>query len=240
MSWTSSGLRDRFLLYLGRGTGGVMDADELWTDARTYQFLADAQETVYAELAPIAPHAFVGAPQALVTADGGVTYTYPGGAYPFGHVEVYAQETGGRTLYATSYGNSGGDFVFEGALIRTPGNRARNYASGPWARYTAFPTRLSSTQQPALTPDAARELILFKALELAAEVSNGAMDPSPWATKYAQARQRWIALWQTQYLSHGTQAAGGDAWWLTLDALNDAVPEVAAVELSLLVDGGGA
>lgn len=223
MSWTSADLRERFLLYLGRGTGGVMESDELWTTDRVYLFLSDAQETVYAELAPLAPHAFVGAPQQLVTADGGVTYTYPGGAYPFGHVEVYAQETGGRTLYATTYGNTGGDFVFEGALIRTPGNRARSYVTGPWARYAAFPARISASVQPSLAPAPARELILFKALEHAAEVSTGAMDPTPWATKYAQAKARWVTLWQTQYQSAGMAAltTPNGPWWLGLDAMND-------------------
>ncbi len=224
MSWTSAGLKDRFLTYLGRGTGWIMEADELWTDTRAYLFLADAQESVVAELAPIAPNAFIGAPQQLVTSDGGRTYTYPGGAYPFGHVEVYAQETGGRTLYATSYGNSSGDFVFEGALIRTPGNRQRSYTSGPWARYAAIPARLSASVEPSIAPDAARERILFKALELAAEVSGGAMDPTPWATKYAQARQRWVTLWQTQYQSAGMVAltTPNGPWWLGLEAMNDA------------------
>lgn len=221
--WSSADLLERMQLYLGRGNGGVMDADELWTATRLYQFLADAQETVYGELAPVAPHAFIGAPQQLVTADAGVTYTYPDGAYPFGHVEVYAQETGGRTLYATTYGNAGGDFVFEGALIRTPGNRSRTYRTGPWARYTAFPTRLSASVEPSLSPPPARELILFKALEHAAEVSAGALDPLPWATKYQQARQRWVTLWQTQYQSAGMAAltSPNGPWWLGLDAMND-------------------
>lgn len=221
MSWTSSGLRDRFLTYLGRGVGGVMDADELWTDARVYQWLADAQETVFSDLAPLAPHAFVGAPVQLTSPDGGQTYTF-GSAYPFGHVEVYAQETGGRMLYATTYGNSGGDFVIEGATIRTPGNRTRTYQTGPWARFTSFPTRLSSTVEPTIQPLPARELILWKALETAAEVSNGSMDPTPWATKYAEAKRRWTILWQTQYQSAGQQALTmpNGPWWLNLDAFN--------------------
>lgn len=223
MSWTSAGLLDRFLTYLGRGTAGVMQADELWTSDRSYTWLADAQESVFADLAPIAPHAFVGAPVQLVTSDGGITYTFPASGYPFGHVEVYAQESGGRMLYATTYGNAGGDFVLEGGIIRTPGNRARTYVTGPWGRATTFPARLSSTQQPSLSPDQARELILFKALENAAEVSNGAMDPTPWAMKYAQARQRWVTLWQTQYATQGMAAltSPNGPWWLGLDAMND-------------------
>jgi hypothetical protein len=114
--------------------------------------------------------------------------------------------------------------VFEGALIRTPGNRARNYTSGPWARYAAFPARLSSTVEPSLSPAAARELILFKALEHATEVSAGALDPAPWVARYAQARQRWVTLWQTQYQSAGMVAltTPNGPWWLGLEAMNDA------------------
>ena len=226
--WTSADLADRFRTYLGRGNGGVMQADELWTDTRVYSWLADAQEAVYADLAPIVPSAFVGAPVQLTTSDGGVTYTFGTDVYPFGHVEVYARESGGRELFATSYGTTGGDFVIEGGTIRTPGNRTRTYASGPWARFAAFPARLSSTVEPSLNPPQARELILWKALELAAEVSNGAMDPTPWRLKYegekgnGGARMRWLQVWQTQYASKRTTALPGAAghWWLGLDALD--------------------
>ena len=220
--WTSAELRERFLTYLGRGVGGVMDADELWTDARVYLWLSDAQEQVFADMAPIAPHAFVGAPVQLTTTDGGQTYTFGSTVYPFGHVEVYAQETGGRLLYATTYGNSAGDFVIEGATIRTPGNRTRSYQTGPWARFTQFPARLSSTVQPTLTPPPARELVLWKALEMAAEVSNGSMDPTPWAQKFAEARRRWTVVWQTQYQNAGQQALTlpNGPWWLNLDSFN--------------------
>jgi len=221
--WTSADLLDRFQLYLGRGTSGVLQADELWTDARCYTVLADAQEAVYGDLAPIAPHAFVGAPTQLTSSDGGQTYTFAS-TFPFAHVEVYAQETGGRMLYATNYGNSGGDFVFEGARIRTPGNRTRTYQTGPWARFTSFPARLSSTQQPVLEPEQARELILWRALDLATDVSAGAMDPTPWRERYADARRRWVIVWQTQYQSSGSQAltTPNGPWWLGLDAMNTA------------------
>jgi hypothetical protein len=216
--WTSSELKDRFLTYLGRGNGGVMDADELWTDARCYMWLADAQEQVFTEMAPMAPAAFVGAPVQLTSPDGGVTYTFGADVYPFAHIEVYAQENAGRALYATSYGDIGGDFVIEGATIRSPGNRVRTYATGPWARFTAFPSRLSASVPPSIAPPQARELILWKALELATEVSMGAMDPLPWAQKYQDAKRRWVITWQTQH--QPSTRTMSNAWWLTLDAMN--------------------
>lgn len=222
--WASADLLERFQMYLGRGNGGVMAADELWTDARAYMWLADAQEAIYAELAPMAPAAFVGAPVQLTSADGGVTWTFGSGVYPLGHVEVYAQESGGRALLASNYGTSGGDFVIEGDSIRTPGNRTRTYSTGPWARFTAFPSRISAAVEPSVSPDAARELILWKALENAAEVSNGAMDATVWTAKYQDAKRRWTVAWQTQYASAGNAAfpANGASWWMGLDSLNGA------------------
>ena len=220
--WDSADLLERFFTYLGRGNGGVMGADELWTDTRAYMWLADAQEAVYAEIAPTAPGAFVSAPTLLSTSDGGVTYTFGANVYPFAHIEVYAQEAGGRTLLASNYGNIGGDFVIEGDTIRAPGNRTRSYSSGPWARFTSFPSRLSASVQPSLSPDQARELIVWKALENAAEVSNGAMDATIWTAKYQDAKRRWIMLWQTQYQSSGNAAflTSGGPWWMGLDAMN--------------------
>jgi len=208
-------------MYMGRGNGGVMDADELWTDTRAYLWLADAQEAVFADLAPMAPHAFVGVPTLLTSSDGGVTYTF-GSSYPFAHVEVYAQESGGRALLASNYGTVGGDFVIEGNTIRAPGNRTRTYSTGPYARFTTFPTRMSASQDPSISPEPARELILWKALENATEVSSGAMDATVWSAKYADAKRRWIVVWQTQYQSAGNAAfmANGGPWWLGLGAMN--------------------
>lgn len=234
MAWTSADLYDRFLLYLGRGNGGVMDADELWTATRVYRQLADAQEAVYTDLAPVAPQAFMSPPIKLYTTDGGRTYKFPPTTsgiatqqvtYPIGHVEVYAQESGGRELLAATFGNPGGDFVIEQGVIRAPGNRVRSYSEGPYARFVQLPlARIDSTTEPTLNPAAARELILFRALMDAANVAAGQMDNGPWIERYRDARDRWVRTWQTQYRSAGNQAfvANGGPWWLGIDAMNGA------------------
>jgi hypothetical protein len=217
--WDSADLLDRFQLSLGRGTGGNMEADELWTDARAYRVLADAQEAVYTDLAPRVPGAFMSAPAQLTSSDGGVTYTFA--SYPFGHVEVYAQELGGRVLTASTYDDPTGDFVIQGQTIRTPGNRARTYASGPWARYVSMPVRISASEEPSVQPESARELILWKALDMATDVAMGAMDPTPWRERYADARMRWLITWQTQYATQTQPGRGrGPSWWLAMDAWN--------------------
>ena len=220
MAWTTSDLTERFLLYLGRGNGGAFGPDELWTTARVHLILSDAYEQVVGDMAPRAPEQFMGAPVQLLTSDRRV-YTFPNGDYPFGHVEVYARESGGRELYVSTYGDTSGDFVVEGAQIRVVGNRQRTYQVGPIARYVAMPARLSDSQNPTLQPESARELILWRALILAAEVSNGEMDPTPWMSKYADARERWLTVWATQYATRG-QAARGQlpvVWWQGADAL---------------------
>jgi len=221
--WASADLLDRFYTYLGRGSGGVMQADELWTDVRAYGWLADAQEAVYSDLAPMVPHAFINAPVKLVTADGGVTYTWPAG-FTFGHIEIYAQEAGGRQLFATSYGNVGGDFVMESTGIRSPGDRPLVFANGPWGRATGFPSRLSAAIAPALQPEPARELILWRALSMATDVSAAVQDGSAWDRRYTEARKRWLTTWSTQYSTAGNAARNNvtGPWWLYLDAMNGA------------------
>lgn len=223
-AWDSADLFDRFCLYAGRGSGGTMAADELWTAPRIYAVLADAQEAVYTDLAAIVPQALASPPVQLTSPDGGVTYTF-GSAVPLSHIEVYAQELGGRELVAADYSDGAADFVIEaGGVIRAPGNRVRTYASGPWARGVLLPERISATVQPSLQPAAARELILFRALERAADVPGGGIDPQPWREQYANARQRWIQTWSRQYRTHGMQRRGGltlyGPWWLRLDAMN--------------------
>lgn len=218
--WDTVDLFAKFKLYLGRGNGGVMVADELFTDQRMYELLADAQEQVYGDLAPRVPWVFVSIPTLMETFDGGVTYEIP--KWMFGHAEIYATEKGGRQLYATNYGDYANPdgFVFEGFRIRMPGNQPRQFAAGPWARYVGHPGRISATRQPDMYPDQARELILWKALELGAGISQAMMDPAPWAAKYKEARIRWLELFKTAYSApQGAEDRRAWSWQLSLSQL---------------------
>lgn len=217
--WDSSELKARFLLYAGRGNGGQMQYDELWTATRVWEVLADAQEDVYADLVPRVPHVFVGVPVLLTSSDGGVTYDFAD--WPNGHMEVYAVENGGRELRGSSYGDLAGDFVFEGNKLRSPGNRVRTYANGPWARYSGFPQRLSASQEPTLMPYAARELILYKALVKAADVPAAMFDGAPWEKRYTEALKRHLINWQTQQAAPQAGNRSQSAHWSTyLSAFN--------------------
>lgn len=219
--WATADLVRKFQRILARGNGGaLLENDELWAPDDIDSCLSDAQEEVFGEMIPRVPLAFVGAPVLLTTSDGGITYDFP--SYPFGHVEVYAKLANGRELVPTKF-NAWGDFLLEGAKIRTPGNRPRQYSGGPYARYCGLPTaRISASDEPQLFPAAARELILYRAVILACDVWGATLDKKPFQEKYAESRLRWLTLWKTQ---SARQSGGGHSivdgrWWLTLSQYN--------------------
>lgn len=216
MDWGSEGLKQRFLMYLGRGNGGTFAPDELWMEDRIWAWLSDAQESVYTTLAAMAPDAIVSPPVQMVTNDGGITYSLPNGAYPMGHAEVYGRQDG-YELYASSYtGWSNSGFVIEGGTIRMPRNRARVFSRGLWMRGAIFPARISASVEPSLMPEAARELILFRAVANAMDVSAGEMDPTPFEQRYSVALNRWLTVWATQYNTIGSVGLEPDDslfWW---------------------------
>jgi hypothetical protein len=217
--WTTTAMVDRMLLYLGRGNGGSMVADELFTLPRCQTLLADAQEQVYGEFMPIAPWAFVSIPWKMSSPDGGRTYEIPGWMY--GHAEIYAQESGGRALYGCSYGDRAGDFVFEGSRIRMPGNVPRQFADGPYVRSAWMPGRISDSRAPDLMPDEARELILWKAMVLATGIAAAMIDSAPWEKRYAEAKERWQLLFKTALSApQAGNARTAWSWQLSLSQFN--------------------
>lgn len=204
-------LLDLMKFNLGRGNGGVMVADELFGDTRLYFLLSQAQTQVYGDLMPIAPWVFVSIPWKMETTDGGITYDIPG--WMFGHTEIYANLNGSRPMYASSYGALGcpDEFVFEGSRIRMAGNRPRTFADGPYVRYCGMPADISASRDPDMMPFEARELILWKALELAANVPQAMMDSQPWKTLYDTSLQRWMLLFRTS-LSAPQEGNARTAW----------------------------
>lgn len=211
----SADLLAQFELYANRPS-----TDEALTAAQKYRFLSDAQQDILAELATIAPKSQMSAPTLLTSADGGVTYTFgtdvDGNAiYPLA-CEVYAR-VDGRELFASSW-ERGGDFVIEGDRIRSPGNRAITYSSGPYARFVRADAQINGSSEPVLKPVMARKLILFRALLKWAAVG-GRIDPTPWADEYAQTWKKWLPAFRTQFTSEPVVAneglRGGGVWWMT-------------------------
>jgi hypothetical protein len=207
--WDGPDLLARFQL---RGQWPTQGAGPI-TDIQIYQLLSDAQYDLYQDYAAHFPSILMGTPTQLTTADGGVTYTFGTDAggdpiFPLA-CEVYAQ-VDGRALYASSFGNSAGDFVIEGSRIRAPQNVARSYNVGPIARWVTMPAAISATVGPTLQPKHARILIVLKALIKWANIG-GIRDPQPYLEEYGDAWNRLLIALKTQFATRMQPAAVRDS-----------------------------
>jgi hypothetical protein len=117
-------------------------------------FLTEAQPEVHSDLFTRYPDLAYGAPLLLTSADGGFTYTFgldaAGDAIrPMGHAEIYPN----LRAIPDSPLIIGEDYLFEGSLIRTLGNRAKTWANGPYARLVIRPdAAIDAATQPVLAP----------------------------------------------------------------------------------------
>jgi hypothetical protein len=169
---TSAGLL-AYCKFMGRRP----DLDHEVDDEEWYSLLTLGQEHWYQTFAVVFPHVLYGAPQKLVTADGGETYTFPSDVWPMGGVEIRASRSGELLTPTVEWGD-GGDFVHEGARIRIPSGKTRTFADGPYARYIVPPGVIDASTQPTLTPAFARVLIGQKALADWAHRGAGQRDPT--------------------------------------------------------------
>lgn len=145
-------------------------------DADWYVLLGDAQEHWHNHFAIHFPWVLYTAPTLMATADGGVTYTFPGGVHPK-KAQIY-DALNGRLLIPGSYWNTDADYVWEGSKIRFPRNAARSFPDGPpYARYIVPPGLLNAGVAPILQPDWARVLLPPRACIFWAE-RGGLRDPS--------------------------------------------------------------
>ena len=178
-NYDSADLLARFNLHAGRPS-----SDASLTDAQKYEYLSDAQHEVARMIAVHCPHAMMTAPTQMSTSDSGLTYTFSGSVVPLA-VEIYESATG-RLLRPCAHFDAAGDYVWEGSKIRFPKGATRTFASGPYARYVTPPTVLSAATAPTLTPDYARILIVWKALELWS-LRGGFRDPTPFEKRFQKA-----------------------------------------------------
>lgn len=197
-------------------------ADQAATDSRWYDWLTEAQQEVYADLFPRFPDYGYSAPVLLTTADGGKTYTFGLDAdgdprRPTGHCEVYPN----LSSIPDAPLSPGSDFMFEGGLIRMPGNRPRVFANGPYARFVADPdVAIALGVNPQLQPKAARMLLVYKALEQWASRPGSGAKPEYYKGKYSDYLQKMIMRLATNFNQQGAQQAGADSdrvWWYAGD-----------------------
>lgn len=163
--WQSSDLLARFNKLAGRPTvDAISDPDK-------YQYIADAEQYVINRIASIKPSVLYGAPAALTTADGGLTFTFgtDGNGYslfPMGRARIFPSLSA-IPGYAW---NPGIDYLDEGVQIRMPNNTP--YA-GTLYWYGITPTQqISASVQPVLMPPSIRMLNVIEAVKNFAESAN--------------------------------------------------------------------
>lgn len=220
------------LVAMCKEKAGRPTVDAQMDDAAWYRLLTEAQDALVGEIAARVPSALAHQYATLDTDDGGATFTfgrdvYGELAFPMGHVEVWARESGGRVLFAASYENKGGDFVIEPKRIRTPGNSARTYADGPYARWVGVPAAITASVQPIIQPRPMRVLLVYYALMLWAERGQR-RDPAPWAMAFRRewlgepngtGQLGWAGQLQLRFTTNMVPASGRQdmAWWQAAD-----------------------
>jgi hypothetical protein len=197
--WESSDLLTRFNLMAGRP-----DNDAL-SDTKKYQFLADAQQSVFTQMVSCAPRVLYGAPQPLQTSDGGYTWQFgvDGDGYllfPLGKASIYPN-LDAIPGYAWTPGI---DYLDEGTQIRIPNNQSWN-GQLYWYGITP-PAELSATVAPILQPPASRVLIAIEAVRQFAEsfARNPALE-SMMAQRFARDFGPWMTTIRTHF-------RGGMCW----------------------------
>lgn len=205
-------------------------ADEAWTDQSTddvaYQFLNDGQQELATRIAWHVPEVGYGRPIELTTSDDGLTYgfgtdTDGNPIVPLGQIELRAGVRGIPILPGNDWDNSAQTYllVTEPAtgqtLVTFPGQLARTFASGLWARFVTLPAQITGPSSlVSLAPFNAREMIPYFAAQygcLRIEV-----DPAPYEARKETVWANWLGAMKNQQFGAGTRALGGgfgDVWW---------------------------
>src|SRR4029077_18797811 len=137
--------------------------DASMSDAAWYLLLEMAQAYWTGVLAAQVPWVMMSPPTTLTTADGGVTYTFPGGISPLA-VEVYDASGPARLLRPGAYFDASADYVWESSVIRFPQNLGNIAGFNLVARYVAPPGVLNASTPPTLQPPHARLLLVYRAV----------------------------------------------------------------------------
>lgn len=196
-TYDSAYLLAQFDRYAGR------PATDAITPTTKYQWLAEAQNQIIADIASRAPEVLYGAPVLMTSSDGGFTFDFGTDAngyplFPFGKVGIY---TDLNAIPSISW-NEGLDYLGEGTRIRIPNNRT--YAGALYWRGITPPADLSATTQPALLPEAARELITITAVKNFAQAGNINPDlAAQMAEQWGRAFARWMLVFRTQFRNGG-------------------------------------
>ena len=159
--------------------------DEDMADADWYAFLTEAQDYWVRSIAQHDPKVLCGAPVALTTGDGGLTYTFA--SVPVA-VEEITDGNGGQPVSLGPYWDVATDFTWEGDdTLRSCRGVARTFTNGLYARYVAAPGTVDGATQPTI-PTMFRLLLVPRACVLYAR-RGGYRDPEPYL---AEERRLWL------------------------------------------------
>lgn len=187
-------------------------ATSAFDDASWYDLLTEANAEVVPRIVQLAPEAQYGAPTAMVTGDGGATFTLGNDAdgdpkFPIGHCELYIS----KRHIPDQPMEPGVDFLIEGGTIRIPNDRTKTFPDGgPWARFVLMPAKINASggNGPTLKPKPARMAIVYGAIELYAMRPGSGISPEKWAKKKDEAILNAVRTLRTQY---NMQAETGDS-----------------------------
>jgi hypothetical protein len=204
-TWDSAYCLSYFNRLIGRtGTDSILDATK-------YQMLSEAQNEVIADIAAVCPHvlyptvATASLPQLTISAAGdiGTFGTDPNlyAKFPMGHGNIFQSLNDIPTSPFLQYMN-------EGSQIR-----ALNGGTLPATLYwygISQPADINATDQPAIKPEAARQLIALRAAyNFGTEGNRNAALSQSMATRYGYPLSNapgrfawWCITWKTQF-QHG-------------------------------------
>lgn len=207
-TYASSNLLTLFNRYAGRPSGdSISDADK-------YSRLAQAQQTVRADLAARVPepyysHAAYGSTPTLTTTDNQV-FTFGTDAngdpsFPVGKVNIYPSVN----AIPDYPWQEGIDYLWEGNQIRIPNNRT--YVGTLYWRGIAPMEEISSTVQPTLTPPPMRILIVIEAVRAFAQEGRRNTELADrMAAEYGVQLARWCLTLKTgQFTRSPRQSISG-------------------------------
>lgn len=196
-----------YLLKMFNRKAGRPAADAAFTDAVKYERLSEAQNNVIVEIANVAPKAlypkvaYASMPQ-LTTTDNQI--------FTFGtDSNSYARFPMGQSGIYTSINNipndpwrEGQDYIDEGNQIRIPNNGT--YTGTLYWYGISQPADITAIVQPALIPEASRELIVIEAVrQFSQEWLRNAALVDEMNNEWERRWPVWCQMWKTHFRAGG-------------------------------------
>lgn len=201
-TWDSAYCLQSFNRKAGRPTTDAITA------AQKYERLSDAQNRVIALMMGVVPYSLLpkvayGSIPTLTTTDN-QTFTFGTDAngYP-----VFPMGKGGVFASLNDIPNNplleGRDYISEGYQIRIPNNNT--YTGTLYWYGVTQPADITASTQPAIFPEAARELIVIEAVRQFAQeyLRNAALADEMAAEWDTRAWPTWCLAWKTQFARGG-------------------------------------